>query len=78
MKYLFLNTVILLIFFFVLSWAFKHLLFLKITGEMRGKFPRIIHLKDVKIGDTKVDSTLNPNLVSVSSVIFFVESSSYC
>ena len=36
--------------------------------EMRGKFPRILYWKDVKIADNIVRSAFNTNLVSVLSV----------
>jgi len=38
-------------------------------GKMRGKFPRILYWKDVKIADSIVRSAFNTNLVSVLNVI---------
>jgi len=47
----------------------EHLLFRKKNREMRGKFPRILYWKDVKIVDSIVCSAFNTNLVSVLRVI---------
>jgi len=38
-------------------------------GKTRIEFPRILHLKDVKVGDNEVESAMNINIVSLVVLI---------
>ena len=60
-----------LIFCYDLCHRFEHvnICYSEKNREMRGKFPRILYWKDVKIAYNIVRSAFNTNLVSVLSVI---------
>jgi len=45
-------------------WALDRVIVIKkISQRIRIVFPRIIHLKDVKVGDKEVESFFNHNVV---------------